>query len=109
VGSSPIQPDPVHDQAWRYSDEGYRTITGPSTGGFTPNYELINAGPMVSDGTEWGYKPADATPIFDYFPPTFYPQSSAYSYPGVPMSPEIEKEAYLYTNGKPGYEAYNKA
>ena len=109
VGNYPIQPDSVQDQAWRYSDDGYRTITGPSTGGFTPNYELINAGPMVSDGSEWGYQPAGATPTFNYFPPTFYPQSNSYSYPGTPWYPETEKEAYLYSSGKAKYERYNSA
>ena len=61
---------------------------------------------MVSDGSDWGYKPEDATPTYDYFPQAFYPGSSAYSYPGAPISPGVEKDAY--TKGKAGYEDYNK-
>ncbi len=107
-GTPPIQPNAINDQSWRYSDDGYRVITGPSTGGFTPNYELINAGPMVSDGSDWGYKPQDATPTFDYFPQTFYPGSSSYSYPGAPIAAGVEKEAYRYTTGNSAYGDYSK-
>ena len=99
-GTPQQQPDPVSDQWWRYTDTGYKTLTGPSTGGSTPNYEMINVGPMESDGSEWGYVPSPATPVYNYFPSEFYPSSSAYNYPASVNSEAVGKEAYIFSNGK---------
>ena len=88
-GTPMQQPDPVSDQWWRYTDTGYKAITGPSTGGYTPNYEMINVGPMESDGSEWGYVPSPSTPVYNYFPNELYPSSSVYNYPGALESPAI--------------------
>ena len=99
-GTPQQQPDPVSDQWWRYTDTGYKTLTGPSTGGFTPNYEMINVGPMESDGTEWGYVPSQATPVYNYFPSQFYPSSNAYNYPASVNSAAVGKEAYIFSNGQ---------
>ena len=99
-GTPQQQPDPVSDQWWRYTDTGYKTLTGPSSGGFTPNYEMINVGPMESDGSEWGYVPSPATPVYNYFPSEFYPSSSAYNYPAPVNSEAVAKEAYIFSNGQ---------
>ena len=99
-GTPQQQPDPVSDQWWRYTDTGYKTLTGPSTGGFTPNYAMINVGPMESDGSDWGYVPSPATPVYNYFPSQFYPSSSAYNYPASVNSEAVGKEAYIFSNGR---------
>lgn len=99
-GTPQQQPDPVSDQWWRYTDTGYKTLTGPSTGGSTPNYEMINVGPMESDGSEWGYVPSPATPVYNYFPSEFYPSSSAYNYPASVNSEAVGKQAYIFSNGQ---------
>ena len=97
-GTPQQQPDPVSDQWWRYTDTGYKTLTGPSTGGFTPNYEMINVGPMESDGSDWGYVPSPATPVYNYFPSEFYPSSSAYNYPASVNSEAVGKEVCLLSS-----------
>lgn len=71
----------------------------PSSGGYTPNYELINVGPYQSDGSDWGYELEPATPTYNYFPKQNYPGSSAYNYPASVMSPEQGKDAWIVTNG----------
>jgi len=99
-GTQQQQPDPVSDQWWRYEDTGYKTLTGPSSGGYTPNYEMINVGPMESDGSEFGYVPSAATPVYNYFPSEFYPSSSSYNYPAAVNSAAVGKEAYIFSNGQ---------
>jgi len=99
-GTPQQQPDPVSDQWWRYEDTGYKTLTGPSSGGYTPNHEIINVGPMESDGSEWGYVPSAATPVYNYFPPEFYPSSTTYNFPGAVNSASVGKEAYIFSNGQ---------
>ncbi|EKX35721.1 hypothetical protein GUITHDRAFT_118106 [Guillardia theta CCMP2712] len=95
-----VQPDPNSDQWWRYEDVGYKTLSGPSSGGGNPHYEMINVGPMQSDGSEWGYVPEQATPAYNYFPAQFYPSSNAYNYPAAPSSPAVAKEGYIFSNGQ---------
>eukprot|EP00287_Rhodomonas_sp_CCMP768_P000096 CAMPEP_0196752996 /NCGR_PEP_ID=MMETSP1091-20130531/89130_1 /TAXON_ID=302021 /ORGANISM="Rhodomonas sp., Strain CCMP768" /LENGTH=201 /DNA_ID=CAMNT_0042101035 /DNA_START=81 /DNA_END=686 /DNA_ORIENTATION=+ len=100
AGTPQIQPDPVHDQWWRYGNDGYKVITGKSSGGNTLNYEVVNVGPMQSDGSDWGYEPEPATPTYDYFAATNYPGSAAYNYPGYPVTNAAAKEAYIQSNGE---------
>ena len=100
-GVPQAQPDAVSDQSWRYQEDGgYKTLTGPTTGGSTPNYGIINVGPMESDGSEWGYVPSQATPVYDFFPSNMYPSSSAYNWPASVPTDAAGKEAYVVSNGQ---------
>jgi hypothetical protein len=102
-GSPVIQPDPVRDMPWRYSDAGdprdYKVVTAATNGGDTPDYELINTGPYESDGSEWGVRPQGNTPVnAGYFPKQLYPGSYGYNYPGSVPSPAVGKAAWMAAN-----------